>query len=355
MTEPQTPAASLDALFDAPTLYLREIDFARREALFLRMSRDGYARSSFLDKRTITVDGNVYGVPLASLLDRFREARPASRRINYIFHTAFCGSTLLSRCLDRPGVCLAYKEPFVLHQLCFVRRQDPRPDAGTLPTPFLDLALALLGRSYSADEIPLVKPADSCINLAREMLAAHPASAGVLLYARLDAFLVSMLKNPRRRRYVRGMVERAHTDLAAAGRLPDFDAEALSDAQAAAFVWVGLMRPYLDVLADERLRVRSLEASVFFDHPTPTLEAAARLFGLALTEDDIRAAVDGVFTRKAKDPSRTFDKTAYAAQNQRLAQRLTDEIEDGIAWIAAFTHNDPIPDTLPRPLVDFGF
>ena len=122
-------------------MYLREIDFTRREVLFLRMNRDGYTRSSFLDKRTITVDGTVYGAPLANLLDRFHEARPAPRPINYIFHTAFCGSTLLSRCLDRSGVCLAYKEPFVLHQLCFVRRQDPRPDAAARPTPFLDLAL----------------------------------------------------------------------------------------------------------------------------------------------------------------------------------------------------------------------
>lgn len=351
MSELPTPAATLDALFDAPSLYLREIDFARREALFLRMSRHGYARSSFLDKRTISVDGNVYGVPLASLVACFHEARPTPRRINYLFHTAFCGSTLLSRCLDLSGVCLAYKEPFVLHQLCFVRRQDPRPGAAALPTPFLDLALALLGRSYNPDEIPLVKPADSCINLAREMLMAHPASAGVLLYARLDAFLVSMLKNHKRRRYVRGMIERARTDLADDGRFHGLATEALSDAQAAAFVWVGLMRRYLDLLADERLRLRSLEASVFFDHPTPTLEAAARFFGLALTEDDIQAAVDGVFTRKAKDPFQAFDKAAYAAQNERLAQRLADEIEEGTAWAAALTQDDLIPDVLPRALL----
>ena len=36
MTAPPTPAASLDALFDAPTMFLREIDFEGREALFLR-------------------------------------------------------------------------------------------------------------------------------------------------------------------------------------------------------------------------------------------------------------------------------------------------------------------------------
>ena len=355
MTVPSTPAASLDALFEAPTMYLREIDFERREALVLRMSRDGYARSSFLDKRTITVDGNVYGVPLAVLLERFREARPPPKRINYIFHTAFCGSTLLSRCLDRPGVCLAYKEPFVLHQLAFVRRQGPRPEALSRPTPFLDLALALLGRSYAPAEIPLVKPADSCINLAREMLAAHPASAGLLLYARLDAFLVAMLKNHKRRRYMRTLVARARTDLDDGGHLSGVATEALSDAQAAAFVWVGLMRPYLDLLAEERLAVRSLEASVFFDHPAPTLEAAARLFGLALSDADIQAAIGGVFTRNAKDPFQPFDKAAYASEIEHLTRHLAAEIEEGVAWAAALTHDDPIPDELPKGLLDFGF
>ena len=355
MIAPPTPAASLDALFETPTMYLREIDFEGREALFLRMSRDGYAQSSFLDTRAVTVDGNVYGVPLAALLEQFREARPPRRRINYIFHTAFCGSTLLSRCLDRPGVCLAYKEPYVLHQLGFVRRQGPRPEALTRPTPFLDLALALLGRSYEPSEVPLVKPADSCINLAREMLTAHPASAGLLLYARLDAFLVAMLKNHKRRRYMRRLVARARTDLDDGGRLPDVDTEALSDAQAAAFVWIGLMRSYLDLLADDRLTVRSLEASIFFDHPTPTLEAAARHFGLALGEADIEAAVGGVFTRNAKDPFQAFDKAAYATDHEHLTHLLAAEIEEGRAWAATLTHGDPLPDVLPQRLVDFGF
>lgn len=355
MTAPQTPAASLDALFDAPTMYLREIDFEGREALFLRMSREGYARSSFLDTRTVTLDGNVYGVPLAALLERFHEARPPPRRINYIFHTAFCGSTLLSRCLDRPGVSLAYKEPYVLHQLGFVRRQGPRPEALSRPTPFLDLALALLGRSYAPDEIPLVKPADSCINLAREMLTAHPASTGLLLYARLDAFLLSMLKNHKRRRYMRTLVARARTDLDDAGWLPGVDTEALSDAQAAAFVWIGLMRAYLDLLADDRLAVCSLDASVFFEHPVPTLEAVAQFFGLALGEADIEVAVGAVFTRDAKDPFRPFDKAVHATQHAHLARVLAAEIEEGRAWAAALTHGDPIPDVLPKRVMDFGF
>ena len=43
----------LDRLFETPDLYVRDVDWKTCEAICLRMSRDSYARSSFLDHRTI--------------------------------------------------------------------------------------------------------------------------------------------------------------------------------------------------------------------------------------------------------------------------------------------------------------
>lgn len=350
MADPSIPASLLTGLFDAPAWHLHRVVFAAREAFFLRANRAFYARASFLDQRAIAEGKTLYRVPLMPVLARFRECAPPPRPIFFIFHTAFCGSTLLSRCLDRPGVCLAYREPSLFHQLSLVKRQNPMPEVPR-PTPLLDVALALFARTYSASEVPLVKPSDTCINLAREVLTSHPASAGLLLYAPLEAFLVSMLKNRERRHYLRGMIRRTRHDLDAFGRLPGLNAEALPDARVAAFVWIGLMVFYLDLLADEDLRVRSLKASVFYEHPEATLEAAARFFGLALTPEDIAAARHGIFARNAKAPDRAFDKAAYDAAHKHLARLLDDEIRDGLAWAAEMMRNHPIPNVLPRPLL----
>ena len=348
--DPPIPATLLDGLFDAPAWHLHEVAFTERKAFFFRVNRDFYTRVSFLGRRVVSEVDTMYRVPLMPVLARFRACAPLPRPMCFIFHTAFCGSTLLSRCLDRPGVCLAYREPRLIHQLSAVKRQNPTPEVPR-PTPLLDVALALFARTYSASEVPLIKPTDSCINLAREVLTSHPASAGLLLYAPLEAFLLSMLKNRDRRRYLRRMIRRARHDLDAYGRLPGLDAEPLPDARVAAFVWIGLMVPYLDLLADEDLRVRSLEASVFYQHPEATLEAAARFFGLGLTPEDITAARHGIFTRHAKAPDRAFDKQAYDAAHQHLAYLLADEIRDGLAWAAEMTRHHPIPDVLPRPLL----
>ncbi|MFQ5571889.1 MAG: hypothetical protein ACE5G0_19595 [Rhodothermales bacterium] len=348
--QPAAPTL-LDHLFDSPEYYLREIDWDRQEAVFLRMNRSSYVRSAFLDVRTLSVDGNGYRLPLAAVLQRFRACAPAPKRLNFIFHTAFCGSTLLSRCLDRPGVCLAYKEPFMIHQLSTAIRRARDVEKAKQKTPLMDVALALLGRTFSPSEIPVIKPTDSCINVARELLTEHPASAGLLLYGALESFLVSMLKRPKRRRYMRDVSWRARKDLDTWGKLPGIHPGTLPDAQAAGFVWLGLMIPYLDLLADERLQVRSLEASVFYEHPGRTLEAVSDLFGLALTKEDIQRALEGVFHRNSKLPHKAFDKAAYTEEQERLVNKLADEIQDGVAWVAEVTRSDPIPDVLPRPLL----
>jgi hypothetical protein len=98
------------------------MDWETVEAVCVRMSRDTYSRSTFLDDRTISTDGEEHRVPVASVMDAFNANPPARRPVMFVAHTALCGSTLLSRCLDFPGVCLPYKEPYLLHNLSGIWR-----------------------------------------------------------------------------------------------------------------------------------------------------------------------------------------------------------------------------------------
>lgn len=355
--QPRTPTPQLPGdLFDTPRLYLREIAPPRMNtALFLPMSRQTYADTSFLDARTIPTDGRAFRVSLGAVLDRFQSELPPLRATGFIFHTAFCGSTLLARALDKPGASLAYKEPFLLHQLAEARRLGvpeamPAPD-GSAPE-LIRMATALLSRTFAPAEVPIVKVTDSCGNLARELLEAHPGSSGILLHFHLGDFIVAMLKRPRRRAYMRRMTGRAAIDLRNDPDLASIKPDSLSDPQAAAYVWLALMRQYIALLEDQNLDVRSLDARVFYENPAQTIAAAARLFGIDILDAEARSiAVGPVFTRDAKNPAKPFDARAKRRSLEQQRQDLADEVAAGVAWSKRITAGRPIPDPLPRPLI----
>lgn len=82
------------------------------------------------------------------------EIDPAARApIHFIFHTSFCGSTLLARALTVPGVAEALKEPDVLINLANrLTRSDDDANRERL-----ELVLKLLERAPAPGETVIVK------------------------------------------------------------------------------------------------------------------------------------------------------------------------------------------------------
>jgi hypothetical protein len=215
----------------------------------------------------------------------------------------------------------------------------------------LDLVLALLGRSYDPNEQVVIKPTDSCINIARELLTYRPEYTGIILYLPLDEFIVANLKRPDRQEFLKNNVPRTRVDLVAMDLLPDVDIDRLSEGEIAAFVWLGLMVYYLDLLGDTALRVRSLDAATLYRDPSGTFTALVDFFDLPLTASDIEDAVEqNVFARDSKDPSMSYDASSEAAEGARLRARLSRELDDARTWLDRHAAGVQIPERLPRSL-----
>ena len=354
MPPPRSPSPRAEPdLFASPALFPRQFDFAQRVALLVRMTRDTYRDSTFLDERTKVADARALTVPIKALAQRVqRDARP-NPPVNYLFHTAFCGSTLLSRCLELPGTSFALKEPAPLHQLACIRRDT---DAGA-PTPVrvddalfdasLAVATALLARTWSPGEIALIKPSDTCNNLIGPILDASDQSRAVLLYSRIDDFVVAMLKNDKRRAYVAGMLPRARVDLAGA---LDTDTDALTPAQTAAYVWLAQIRTYLLELRAHPDRAATLDGALIFSRPADVIRAVAAQFRLSLADRTVKKIVEGpVFNADSKDPTRPFDHEAYQRKRAQTKADLEPEIREARAWLDAHAGAIDLPDELPRP------
>jgi hypothetical protein len=82
---------------------------------FVRLRRESYRRSIFLDGRTVTADPVIRSIPIADVL----RALPDTPRppMHFIFHAAFCCSTLLARHLEALPALVVLKEPEILAQL----------------------------------------------------------------------------------------------------------------------------------------------------------------------------------------------------------------------------------------------
>src|SRR5690348_13589887 len=99
--------------------------------------------------------------------------------MHFIFHTAFCCSTLMLKALDVPGRTFGLKEPDVLINLAnrFIRSDDPENRER------LRLVLRLLSRPFESGETMIVKPTNFANRLIMPVLEMSPGTRAVLLYS----------------------------------------------------------------------------------------------------------------------------------------------------------------------------
>ncbi|MDN5865414.1 MAG: hypothetical protein L0I62_09430 [Gammaproteobacteria bacterium] len=307
-------------------------DFARDSGRFLQLDRETLRRSSFLDQRIGADTTHYREVPIAQLL---HEPLPNALDGNppvFIFHTAFCCSTLLARSLDLPGRSLSLREPAALLQLADLRRgwiETARKESG-----LLSLTLKLLARFREGDERLIVKPTNVVNNIAPTLLKHIPGTRAILLHDDLEAFLIAVLKRPRES--ARGLtlfLERLLAD--PSGRqwtrthpVP----EAL--AERAVLVWALQIRALESWLTqDSTADVRTLSAGQLLTSPATVLEACARWSGIPLTAVEADEIASGpAWSHHAKHPGTTYTPADRSADQARARRLFAEPVHKGFAW-----------------------
>ena len=101
--------------------------------------------------------------------------------LHFIFHSAFCASTLLSKALGS-GPVASLSEPQVLNDMIgALRRGKPAADVARA----LDQALALLSRPMADRPIVVLKPSNLVNHLAQAVMMLRPDSRAVFLLSLL--------------------------------------------------------------------------------------------------------------------------------------------------------------------------
>jgi len=302
------------------------LDAGRGAIRFVRIDSEALRREAFLDARK---DPSVAAWAEAAIADLAPHA-PAPAPAAYIFHSAFCGSTLLARALDMPGRTLSLKEPNVLLDLANARRVHPAYRSDDLFRRHSDIVFRLLERRRATEERIVIKPTNLVLPLAPFVMAR--GSAVLFLYGSLREFLYSILKKGEEgRAFARKMFNIFALDRTPLGAIDPRQAMALTDLQAAALVWRHQLEEMSALLTAPR--AASLDYESFIAATAGMLRAAAAALDLALPAGALDDAAQGpVFQSDAKFSEKAFTAQTRRAANDALEARHGQDLSTIVAW-----------------------
>jgi hypothetical protein len=342
-TDP-TPAGTADIATIArdPLWFADRYDPGHDAVHFRRLSRADHAAATFLTDEYLPRKAAVVVVRRADAL----AAAPPAAPIHYIFHSAYCCSTLLARAFDAPGVAMGLKEPVLLNDLVGWKARGASPaDLAAV----LDAGLSLFARPFAPGEAVIVKPSNVANGLASAMLTVRPAAHALLLHAPLKVYLGSIArKGMTGRLWARDLLVKQIRD---GTQWPGMTAEDFigqTDLQAGAIGWLAQHALFSRLATRFPDRVRTLDSETLMADPAAAMAALGTLFGVAL---DVSATIAGpAFSRHSKDGT-AFDGTARAAE-LATADRHAEEIARVAVWAEAVAATVGLDLTLPRPLLD---
>ena len=329
-----------------PSWFADGFDPKDRMVSFVHLDRARLSDTPFLDQR-LKRDG---AEQTMLSFDALASALPSLPRLNFIWHTSFCCSTLLAHALDTPGKNLSLREPGITMTLASAKRAGwfaPEHLGDQLPS----LVFRLLARRFSESEQILVKPTNT-VNTLIEDAARLTTGKMLFLYSGIREFLLSIAKKK-----LDGYIFARKTfaifanDGDPLGKLPPQQLFEMSDLQIAALVWQMQIGHFGRMMAALGARAASLDCANFLADPKRTLTNLDRFFDLGLGIDHIEAVVNGpMFSRNAKNVSEDYDSDARAQENNAIADMIGTDLERVVQWSYQAAPDTPRGHPLPNAL-----
>lgn len=330
-----------------PTWLPHAYDARRDTLVFAHMPRETQRQMVFLDPRFLPRNSESHPAPIADL--GAEEIRAQAGPLHFIFHTAFCCSTLLTRALDIPGVSMGVKEPAILASFAEYW-SNSRRTPGALEA--LTVTLDLLSRPLARGEVQIVKPSTVVNHIIPQLLHARPDAKAIVLFSSLDTFLRAIARRGLEGRiYARELFHQFAPVIPLEAGFSE-DAMLLADLQIAAQAWL-MQASFMESVA-KRLgtsRVRVLNSDTLLENPKGTLCAAGAFFNLKMTPEIAQSVAEGpVFQEHAKELGRPFNAEAQRAQYDDAGVVHREELMMTKDWARALAIRSGAPLVLEETL-----
>lgn len=334
-----TPGA--DALLADPAWLPHRLLDGGRTVRFVHAPRAAHQAATFLD------DDGLKGAEMRQLPVTAVRGFGEGPEPGFVFHSAFCCSTLLARALDIPGVSMGFKEPAILNDMAALQRSGHQV-AALLPP-----VLALLGRPLAAGEHNVLKPSNVANALIAPLLAAAPGSRAILLYAPLREFLVSVAtKGLWGRIWMRRLFAMLRSTPAFEPGFTDADLFTQSDLQIAALAWLQHQKQFARLLPEYGDRLRTLDSRTLLSQREATLVAVAAHLRLPIAPEAVVERLQpGVFTEHSKRLGERYDPERRQREQHVAEAAHAGEIDMVVTWATAIARQFDVPLELDRALL----
>jgi hypothetical protein len=337
----------LGSLFQGPELLPWQIDFAQSRLLLAHMDEQIYRQAAFLDQR-LNSDGRLQALwtPLESLLSDPKAAATASQPPGFIFHIGHCGSTLVSRLLGHPGRVLSLREPTSLRNLADAERRLDKRDSFVTRERWqasLTLIHALLSRSYSPAQRPVIKASSNCNRLLSAVLRTDSRQRAILLYCDLETYLASVLR-PQSRGALYVYAQERITDLQRFAGVHTPYLHTLTPGMLGAMNWCASMAEFMAVCAESTLQHRVLLQSFeeFLLAKHQQLRNMFAFLRIDSSEAEVQDILEAGYLRSySKDPAIAYTPELRARDLDESRQLHRKEIDQAKGWLAGLTENTP--------------
>ncbi|MFT6408594.1 MAG: hypothetical protein ACJAQ6_002014 [Arenicella sp.] len=338
-------------LIDDPSYLAYKLDFTTESIEFLSLAESDLSRSTWLTREELSKDASSISVPLLEVV-KVINSKPskAHKPPCFIFHTAYCASTFVSRCLAVEGHSVSLREPQILLDAANAKRfqwhsQTCNIDSRHLPA----LALTLLQKHAEPHETLIIKPVNSVNNIIAELLQASGSSKALMLYTDARSFLLSTLKKGEAaKQRQRAMFDLLRYDFPHLSKLGLSDVIHLSDLKISLTLW----RLQLEQAEQGLTRfapsgaMASVYAETLIKQPSEALQAVNHFLQLGISGEAIKqVALGDLGMRDAKDSNSRFSVNSRDADYRKVEDFHRIDLDNGYKWL---TTNNPSTTLTPE-------
>ncbi|WND04093.1 hypothetical protein QGN29_06860 [Temperatibacter marinus] len=315
---------------------------------YVQASRDDHRSATFLTDEYLPHAAKPSPIKMGEAVNGVKSEGEAP--LHFIFHSAYCCSTLLARAYDVPGQSMGLKEPMLLNDIKGIQSRGAQPQQVLA---LLDGVLTLLSRPFETGEAVIVKPSNVVNFFAGHMLNMRPNAHALFLYAPLEEFLVSIArKGLWGRHWVRDLMLKQLKDGLVQLGIKGDEFLMLTDIQVAAVGWLTqhlLFQRLIQSIGSAR--VKTLNSKKLLSDPKQVMKVLNKHFNVAMTDDQLEALVTGpVFTKHSKTAS-DYSAEKRETERKRGADLHAEEVEKVVHWAQTIAQSANVSLEMPAPLV----
>jgi hypothetical protein len=264
--------------------------------------------------------------------------------LHFIFHSAYCASTMLVRALDVPGSAMGISEPVILNDMTGWRKRGAEARQHAV---VMNDVLGQLSRPWGSGEAVVVKPSNIFNSLALGAMHLRPTARALLLYSPIEQFLLSVArKGMWCRLWARELLESLLLDGMIDLGFEPRDYLRQTDLQAAAVGWLAQHHLFHRMAAHYgQERVATLDSEILTRTPAESVASVARHLGLSEQAPSAYTAHPAV-SRNSKSGA-AFERGERQMDQVRARAVYGDEIEKVAEWIRVVGERQGISLELP--------